>query len=96
MRKWKSSEEEVLASIPQVLRDSKMSQEIHCQDEYAKVLGMEWNMVSDFFCPMTPTFDYEEMLTKRVLVSNIACLYDVSGRYSPTTVLMKILLQRLW
>ena len=55
MRKWKSSNEEALN------RDSKVSQEIHCQEEYAKVLGMEWNMVSDCFHPMVPMFKVDEI-----------------------------------
>ena len=57
---------------------------------------MEWNMVLDCYRPLIPTFKFEEMLTKRLLVSNIARLYHVLGWYSPAIVLMKILLQRLW
>ena len=68
LTKWKSSNEEVLNSIPQDYRDSKVSQEIHCQDEYTKVLGMEWNKVSDCFRPLVPMFEVDETLTKRVLV----------------------------
>ena len=86
----------MLNSIPQSYRDSNESQKIHYQEEYTKVLGMEWNMVSDCFRPMVPEFKLNETLTKRVLVSNIARLYDVLGWYSPTIILMKILLQRLW
>ena len=79
LRKWKSSNGEVLNSIPQSYRGSNESQEIHYQEEYTKVLGMEWNMVSDCFRPMVPEFKLDETLTKRVLVSNIARLYDVLG-----------------
>ena len=52
-------------------------------------------MVSDFFHPMIPEFKLDETLTKQVLVSNIARLYDVLVWYSPTIILLKILLQRL-
>ena len=41
LRKWKSSERDVLDSIPEDLKDLKNEQEIHYQDEYTKVLGIE-------------------------------------------------------
>ena len=49
LKRWKSSEGEVLASIPEVMKDIKGEQEICYKDEYTKVLGVEWNMVSDSF-----------------------------------------------
>ena len=36
------------------------------------------------------------MITKRVLVSDIARTYDVLGWFSPSVVRVKTLLQRLW
>ena len=96
LRKWKSSEREVLASVPEDLRDTGLKQEIHHPDEYTKVLGVEWNMVSDCFRPVIASSEGREPLTKRVLVSNIARLFDVLGWCSPTVILMKIMLQRLW
>ena len=35
-------------------------------------------------------------VTKRMLVSDIAQIFDVLGWLSPVTIKMKILLQRLW
>ena len=96
LKKWRSSEEEVLASIPEDLKDVKGKQEIHSMDEYTKVLGVEWNMVSDSFRPVISCSKETEPLTKRVLVSNIARLFDILGWCSPTIILMKVLLQRLW
>ena len=96
LRKWKANERDVLASIPDELKDRETKQEIHHQDEYTKVLGVEWNVVSDCFRPVISTCEVNGPLTKRVLVSNIARLFDVLGWCSPTVILMKILLQRLW
>ena len=73
-----------------------MRQEIHHQDEYTKVLGVEWNVVPDCFRPVISSSEVSEPLTKQVLVSNIARLFDVLGWCSPTTILTKIMLQRLW
>ena len=53
-----------LASVPEDLKDPKTKQEIHHQDEYTKVLGVEWNMVSDCFCPVLSMFEVREPLTK--------------------------------
>ena len=86
----------MLASIPEDLINPKMTQEIKIQNEYTKVLGVEWNADSDCFRPMISLPEEETPLTKRVLVSNIARLFDVMGWCSPTIILMKILLQRLW
>ena len=73
LSKWKANEKDVLASIPEELKDREMKQEIHHQDEYTKVLGVEWNVVSDCFHPVISTCEVKEPLTKRVLVTNIAC-----------------------
>ena len=76
LRKWKATKRDVLASIPEDLKDHRRKQEIHNQDEYTKVLGVEWNVVSDCFRPVISTSEInEEPLTKQVLVSNIAHLF---------------------
>ena len=74
LKKWKSSEEEVLATIPEELRDVKGKQKIHHNHEYTKVLGVEWNIVTNSFRPVISCYKDNEPLTKRVLVSNIARL----------------------
>ena len=96
LRKWKASQQQVLASIPEELVDPKRTQEIRIQNDYTKVLGVEWNAESDCFRPLISLPDQETPLTKRVLVSNIARLFDVMGWCSPAIILMKVLLQRLW
>ena len=96
LRKWKASEQQVLASIPKDLIDPKRTQEIKIQNDYTKVLGVQWNAESDCFRPTISLPAEETPLTKRVLVSNIARLFDVMGWCSPSIILMKILLQRLW
>ena len=54
-------------------------------------------MLPDCFRPVISTSGInEEPLTKRVLVSNIARMFDVLGCCSPSIILMKILFQRLW
>ena len=64
LRKWKTNERDVLASIPEDLRDREMKQVIHHQDEYTKVLGVVWNVVTDCFRPVISPSEVKEQLTK--------------------------------
>ena len=96
LRKWKSSSGEVLSSIPKGLTDPKTTQEIILENDYTKVLGVEWNAVTDCFRPMISSSWLRTPLTKRVLVSSVARVFDVLGWCSPAIILLKILLQRLW
>ena len=60
-----------------------------------KTLGLEWNTVADTLQLTVPEISGSQ-LTKRVLVSNIAKIFDVLGWFSLTIISMKILLQRVW
>ena len=85
-----------MSSIPEDLIDPKTTQEILLENDYTKVLGVEWNAVTDCFRPMISSPWLRVPLTKRVLVSDVARVFDVLGWCSPAIILLKILLQRLW
>ena len=95
LRKWKSNEPAVLAQIPPQLVDSQSTQAI-VADQFVKVLGVEWNAISDTFRPVVSSLKSMESLTKRALLSDIARLFDVLGWCSPAVVKPKILLQHVW
>ena len=96
LRKWSSNDPSVLQNIPEELRDSCNVQTISESNEYTKTLGLEWNVSTDQFrltiTDLPPTDD----VTKRVIVSDIAKVFDVLGWFSPVIIKMKILLQRIW
>ena len=96
LRKWNSSNPVVLQHIPPDLRDSRLSCSISDPSEYAKALGIEWNVTMDHFRITVAELPPIENITKRMFVSDIAKTYDVLGWFSPTIIKMKILLQRLW
>ena len=96
MRKRKSSETEVSKIIPTQLLDEQHKIEIKKLSGFSKVLGMEWNYCTDSFQPMVSSIMSVGDYTKWELVSRIARLYDVLRWCSPTIVLAKILLQRVW
>ena len=77
LRKFKASKQQVLANLSEDLIDPKSTQEIKAQNDFTKVLGVEWNAESDCFRPMISLPEQETPLSKRVLVSNIPRLFDV-------------------
>ena len=96
LRKWNSSELEVLRKIPPELKDTSATQSLPSVDEYTKTLGIEWNTGMDHFRITIANLPPLDNITKRVLVSDIAKIYEILGFFSPAVVKVKILLQRLW
>ena len=96
LRKWNSSEAEVLSHIPSDLKDAPAIQSLPAPVEYTKTLGIEWNSSTDHFRLTIANLPPLNNITKRVLVSDIAKTFDILGWFSPTTIKVKILLQRLW
>ena len=96
LRKWNSSEPSVLQRIDPDLRDSIEVLNLSGSEEYAKTLGLEWNTTMDHFRLTVTNLPSPDVITKRILVSNVAKIFDVLGWFSPTVIKMKILLQRLW
>ena len=97
LRKWNSSDPRVLQAIFPDLREPR---EIHpisgLKHDYTKTLGLEWNTATDTFHMTVSKLSSFETVTKRILVSDIAKVFDVLGWFSPAIVSMKILLQRVW
>jgi hypothetical protein len=96
LRKWNSSNPSVLEEIPEELRDTRDVQTIFEINEYTKTLGIEWNISTDEFHLTIAESSPNTTVTKRVIVSDMAKVFDVLGWFSPVIVKMKILLQRLW
>ena len=96
LRKWNSNEVTVLQGIAPELCECGDVHSISDTNDYTNTLGLEWNTVTDQFRLTVSDFPATEVVTKRILVSNIAKVIDVLGWFSPATICMKILLQRLW
>ena len=93
LRKWNSN---VLEGIPEDLRDCR---EIHAfseADKYSKTLGIEWNVATDQLRLDVSKPPSVNTMTKRNVVSDVAKVFDALGLFSPVTIKMKIILQRLW
>ena len=96
LRKWNSSDAEVVKSIPADLREVQSIQSLPAPDQYTKTLGIEWNSNSDHFRLTIASLPSLKSITKRKLVSDIAKTFDILGWFAPAIIKVKILLQRLW
>ena len=91
LRKWNSSDLAVLEAILPELRELKEVHSISSSEhDYTKTLGLEWSAATDTFRITTSEFPQSYFVTKRILLSDIAKVL-----IAPTTVSMKILLQRV-
>ena len=86
----------VLEHIPHELLESINVHAISDVNTYTKTLGLEYNTVTDTLHLTIPELSSHSQITKRILVLNIAKVFEVLGWFSPTIISMKILLQRVW
>ena len=93
LRKWNSSNPVVLDQIIVELRDARPAHSISNANNSTKALGLEWDVTSDCFHLIVAEWPSVDVITKRVLVSDIAKTFDVMGCFAPTIISMKILLQ---
>ena len=96
LRKWNSSDPEVVRRMKPEHRDTQSIHHIPGPDEYTKTLGIEWNAHLDHFRLTVASMQETDNMTKRALVSDIAKTFDVLGWFAPSTIKAKILLQRVW
>ena len=93
-RKWLSNSPEVLTVIPQELR----AYEINLKDGLptAKTLGVLWRAQQDVLTFQAKKLLEEDKLTKRIILSKVAGVFDPLGLAGPFVVCAKILLQEIW
>ncbi|XP_015118495.1 uncharacterized protein LOC107042118 [Diachasma alloeum] len=91
LQKWSSN-------CPQLLHELGLSTEeevIQFEESVTKVLGLCWHQSSDIFQYKSRDFK-TETITKRIVSSEIAQIFDPLGFIAPVVVQGKILLQDLW
>ena len=92
LRKWNSSELEVLQHIDSELRDQRAIFKFSDPDEYTKTLSVEWNARLDHFRLTVSDLPTNRNPTKRAIASGIARIFDILGWLAPVTIKAKILL----
>lgn len=93
LRKWVSNEMTVISG----LNESHISNSVLNlgKNESCKTLGIQWITFSDClkYTIAQPAYD---RVSKRVILSTIAQIYDPLGLLSPFIITSKILIQKLW
>ena len=74
-------------------RDTQDSHPISDVKGSTKTLGLEWKTCSDQFHLTISQSIMPDVLTKQVLVSDIARIFDILGWFSPIVIEVKVLLQ---
>ena len=95
--KWRSSNSNVLNTIPLDLREKLLTKDATAllPSAQPKALGLQWDSQEDVMSPTihSPS-SYRQ--TKRGIISDISKTFDVLGWIAPAVLPMKILYQTLW
>ncbi|XP_017875322.1 uncharacterized protein LOC108622144 [Ceratina calcarata] len=66
------------------------------EENVVATLGLQWHNATDYFCYRVVLPTAPPNTTKRVVLSEVARLFDPLGWLAPVIVIAKILIQRLW
>ncbi|GFT64481.1 integrase catalytic domain-containing protein [Trichonephila clavipes] len=93
LRKWSCTHPEVLSDLPNTLKTNISS---HSFDDKStqKILGLFWNLNEDSFKIRAVLLG--QVSTKGQMLSIIARTFDPLKFVSPSTIILKIILQYLW
>lgn len=96
LRKWVSNEPNVISG----LYESHISNSVLNigKNESCKTLGIQWITNSDClkYTIAQPAITHNNRVSKRIILSTIAQIYDPLGLLSPFIITSKILIQKLW
>lgn len=93
LRQWCSNDSEVMNSIPENLANITLFSDA---SQPIKTLGIQWNPQMDILTyNVANNFD-EPRVTKRIMLSQIAQLFDPIGLLGPVIAKAKIFMQLLW
>lgn len=95
LRKWCSNSQDLMEHIPIQDREAVFSNDIS-PVECIKTLGIAWQPNEDKFLFQIPSIETSNHLTKRLILSQLAKLYDPLGLLAPVIISAKILLQQMW
>ncbi|XP_062557164.1 uncharacterized protein LOC134222028 [Armigeres subalbatus] len=95
LRKWSSNSRELLDHIPPYLRDERSCLDLELSNPTVKTLGIKWEPRSDIFRFTVPQWNPATEITKRIILSDFAKLFDPLGLVGPSLVPSKVFLQDL-
>lgn len=94
LRQWVTNKPHLLEKLS---FDNSIIDYIVKSDGHSKTLGLQWDPRQDVFY-FSPNFNVRRntAITKRVILSEIARLFDPLGLLGPIVITAKIILQELW
>ena len=92
LRKWIFNDLNVVKSLPDSLTNVNLLNENNSE---MKALGVQWDSITDVITYKVIE-NFNEKITKRTILSNIARLYDPIGLLGPVIVAAKLIMQLLW
>ncbi|XP_063391167.1 uncharacterized protein LOC134676697 [Cydia fagiglandana] len=95
LMKWSSNNIEFMKSIDEDKRSANAQIELNL-DGTIKALGIVWNLGADQFQYNLSLSSMPKTTTKRGILSDVQKLFDPLGWIAPSTVMAKMLMQRLW
>ncbi|XP_053686038.1 uncharacterized protein LOC128735581 [Sabethes cyaneus] len=94
LRKWASNHSSALEGVPEADLEVRIPIELH-EDDTIKALGIHWQPCSDeFLFSYQPYKSFQP--TKRIILSEIASLFDPLGLLAPVIVMAKLVMRKLW
>ncbi|XP_055714822.1 uncharacterized protein LOC129808940 [Phlebotomus papatasi] len=85
------------SNCPYAIEDKPATQQtLHFEDETVKTLGMIWNPNSDTFQYIVQEIIEDQPVTKRLILSTIARIFDPIGLISPLITKAKLIFQSTW
>lgn len=96
LKKWCSNHPALLEAVPPDDREMQLPLEFN-KEESIKTLGLSWHPTSDkFLVANSLSCKTKNKITKRVVLSLVASIFDPLGLVSPIVISYKMFLQKLW
>nr|CAI5838764.1 unnamed protein product [Callosobruchus analis] len=96
LRKWRSNRPETIQQFSDTSESKSLVFSLNKEHEF-KTLGLSWNSENDSLnYKIHPNKQTSGKVTKRIILSKIASIFDPLGLLGPCIILAKILLQKLW
>ncbi|XP_062557315.1 uncharacterized protein LOC134222188 [Armigeres subalbatus] len=95
LRKWAANYKTVLSKVPQELWETSSELELD-RSQAIKTLGLLWFPQPDVFKFKVPALPELNVVTKRIVVSEMSQLFDPLGLLGPVIVNAKMFIQHLW
>ena len=95
--KWTSNNQELLRYIPLEQRELGIIELVENEEKTTiKTLGINWNPATDTFHFKVSIKNDSTKLTKRIILSKAAQIFDPLGWITPVTLRAKLIIQNLW